>query len=232
MTDIDPADTLAALVVADPRRARLLERLRLDYCCGGDRTLAEACALRRLDPVTVATLMDVFADEATCGPEPHDVGRASIRELCDHIVRSHHQPLRRDLARIADRLATVVRVHGGQHPELADLRRVFEGMRHELVDHLELEEATLFPACRAAEGQPGAEIDLVLIAAHEVDHAQVGEALVALRELSGGYRMQAALCGTHRALLESLRALELDLHQHIHEENNILFPRVRALALR
>jgi regulator of cell morphogenesis and NO signaling len=232
MTGIDPRTTLAELVVADPRRARLLERLRLDYCCGGDRTLGDACVQRGLDPATVVTLMTVLADDlATDSPEPHDVARATIGQLCDHIVKAHHVPLRRRLPNVADQLATVVRAHGARHRELHDLRRVFEGMRYELEDHLALEEATLFPACRAVEADVGARVDLVLLAAHEADHVQVGEALVALRELSGGYLTKVARCGAHRALLQSLHALELDLHQHIHEENNILFPRVRALAV-
>lgn len=230
MTVVDPATSLAELLVAVPARARLFERLQLDYCCGGDRTLAQACAQRDLDAHTVAKLIAALDDVPTGDGEPHDVARASIADLCDHIVGAHHEPLRRELPQISDLLATVVRVHGVQRPELHDLRRLFDGMRRELEEHLTVEEATLFPLCRAVEAQGAAHVDEALLVAHERDHAEVGRTLVALRELSGGYASKRALCGTHRALLEALHALELDLHQHVHEENNILFPRARALA--
>jgi len=228
MTAIEPSSTLADLVVARPARARLFEQLQLDYCCGGARTLADACTQRGLDPQTVATLIAALDTEPGDRDDVHDVTRASIGELCDHIVSAHHDTLRRDLPLIADLIATVVRVHGIQRPELRDLQRVFAGMQSSLEAHLSLEEDTLFPACRATEAGEIRGVDEALLAEHEADHTEVGEALVALRELSGGYGAKRALCGTHRALLESLHELELDLHQHVHEENNILFPRVRA----
>lgn len=232
MTAIEPSTTLAELVVARPARARLFEQLRLDYCCGGARTLAEACAQRDLDPATVATLVAALDDEPGEHDDVHDVTRASVGELCDHIVSAHHERLRRDLPVIADLIATVVRVHGVQRPELRDLQRVFATMRTSLEAHMALEEEVLFPACHAAEARVRAGVDEALLAEHEADHDEVGESLVALRELCGGYGAKRALCGTHRVLLESLQELELDLHQHVHEENNILFPRVRAAAAR
>ncbi len=229
MTVIDPTARVADLVVAVPRRARLFEQLRIDYCCGGDRTLEEACLRRDLNPSTVATLIAAFDDRPGEDREAHDVGRASVGDLCDHIVSAHHQPLRGELVRIGELLSTVVRVHGTQRPALLDLQRLFDGLRRELEHHMATEEADLFPACRAAERE-GAAVDERLVREHEDEHDDVGETLVALRELSGGYETKLALCGTHRALLEALRELEIDLHQHVHEENNILFPRVRALV--
>ncbi len=86
----------------------------------------------------------------------------------------------------------------------------------------------MFPACRAVEAD-GTGVDEDVLAAHEREHMEAGDALTALRELAHDYDSAAALCGTHRRLLEALRGFELDLHQHIHEENNILFARVRAL---
>lgn len=232
MTLIEPTDTLADLVVAKPGRARLFEQLQLDYCCGGTRTLGEACAQRGLDTSTVATLIAAIDAEPDGAHETHDVTRASIGELCDHVVTAHHDRMRRELPLIADLTATVVRVHGVQHPELVDLQRVFTAMRTDLEAHMLLEEDTLFPACRATEAGTMRGVDDELLAEHEADHVEVGQALEALRELSGGYGAKRALCGTHRALLESLHDLEIDLHQHVHEENNILFPRVRAATVK
>jgi regulator of cell morphogenesis and NO signaling len=226
---MDPRDTtLGDLLVRQPGAAPLLESLGLDYCCGGHRTLEEACSRRGLDAGTVAVLLEgLRRTPARGGEEPHDVGQAPIADLCDHIVLRHHEPCRTALARAAELLATVVRVHGKGHGELADLQRLFSALRTELEDHMLLEEAKIFPACRELGERPGAlEPELMELLEH--DHEATGRGLVALRELSGGYAHEQALCGTHRALLDSLSAIELDLHQHIHEENNILFPRVRA----
>jgi regulator of cell morphogenesis and NO signaling len=227
---IDHDASLAELVVAQPQAAAVLERLRLDYCCGGATTLTDACARRGLDADTVAALLDALDDGS---PEAdrlaaHDVGRASISELCDHIVVAHHGPLRPALDRIDHLLATVVRVHGETQRSLYDVDRLFAALRADLEAHMHVEESRLFPACRtlAASGDADAFGD-GLLALLEDDHAATGDAMHAIRELTGDFDEGHARCSTHRQLLAELRAFELDLHQHIHEENNILFPRVR-----
>jgi regulator of cell morphogenesis and NO signaling len=224
----DDMSTLGDIVLEQPRAAALFERLGLDYCCGGRLTLHEACGHRGLHAVTVATLLRALADEpADHELDVHDVARASLSELCDHIVVGHHEPLRRELPRINNVLGTVVRVHASTHPELHDLQRLFVGVRSELEAHMRTEEEALFPSCRALDGDGTFDAGLLDLLEH--DHAATGDALCALRELAGGYDTEAALCGTHRSLLRALRAFELDMHQHVHEENNVLFPRVRAL---
>jgi regulator of cell morphogenesis and NO signaling len=148
-------------------------------------------------------------------------------------VSAHHARLRRELPRIEEQLATVVRVHGDGHPQLRDLERLFVALAGELREHLRTEEASLFPAARAlAAGERGDAGVLRLLDEHRAEHAAAGDALAALRELTNSYDSDTALCGTHRRLLEALEAFELDLHQHVHEENNLLFPRVLALASR
>jgi regulator of cell morphogenesis and NO signaling len=225
----DHAPSLGELVLQQPAAAALFERLGLDYCCGGDRTLEQACRQHGLDARTVGVLLDGLADEPHSAElEAHDVARATITELCEHIVTRHHDPLRRELPRISDLLATVVRVHGTTHRELHDLQRLFATVRDDLEDHLRVEEQTLFPACRALDDDPAAAFDRDLLGLLEDDHAATGDALCALRELAGGFRTDAALCSTHRSLLRALRAFEIDMHQHVHEENNVLFPRARA----
>jgi regulator of cell morphogenesis and NO signaling len=231
---IDPTTPVGDVVVSHPAAAGLFEELGVDYCCGGRRTLAEACERRGLDAATVAALLDARGRRTTAaGPETHDVSRASIAELCEHISVRHHGPLGAELTRIGKLVDTVVRVHGDGHPELGDLQRVFGSMRAELEAHVRVEEARLFPACRAAEDAAGdraaAGFDDELLALLEDEHDATGQALVAIRELCGGYDPALGLCGTHRRLLESLRGFEAELHQHVHEENNILFPRMREL---
>jgi regulator of cell morphogenesis and NO signaling len=231
MSTIDPTATLGALVAERPARAPLFERLRLDYCCGGSQTLVEACRRRGLDSDTVRTVLAALDDEANerQGFEDVDWRGASVEELCGHIVAVHHDGLREALPRIEALLSTVVRVHSRDHPQLGGLQQAFLGIRAQLEPHLESEEDALFPACLALEQQL-VPIDAALLDRHEQEHQQVGDALAALRDLSGDYDIERALCGTHRALLETLAAFELDLHQHIHEENNVLLPRVRELA--
>lgn len=228
-TTIDPSRTLGDLVAERPELAPALERLRLDFCCGGSRTLEEECRSRGLDPATVATVLSELDGMERAGTAaPHDLRGATIPELCDHIVEMHHERLRqRDLPEISELLETVVRVHGDDHPELHDLERRFTVLASKIRDHLGTEEESLFPAARAiaAGGTPDPELP-EMIEEHVEEHTETGEALVALRELAGDYDRERAYCNTHRRLLDQLEAFELDLHQHVHEENNLLFPRL------
>lgn len=230
-TTIDPEQTLGSLVEKRPALAPILERLRLDYCCGGSRTLSEACRSRGLDPVTVAVALERLEGLEQARFDPHDLRRATLPELCDHVVAMHHERLRRELPHVEKLLATVVRVHGTDHRELHDLERLYSALARDLLEHLDSEEGELFPAIRAlAAGEPSDPELTVLVAEHGVEHAQVGDGLAALRELAGGYAPERAYCNTHRRLLEALEDLEQDLHQHVHEENNLLFPRALAAA--
>ena len=232
MNEVFARATLGELVARRPGRARLFERLRFDYCCGGTKTLGEACRERGLDLITVCRL--ILAEDATPSPpvagERRDWRRAGLSALCEHIVEVHHTGLRRELPQIGELIASVMRVHGPVQPDLHELAATFAALWDELEPHLELEEQVLFPACRALEaGVARPSIDRALPGILEHDHREVGDALVRLRELAGDYDSAGAICRTHRRLFESLRALELDLHQHVHEENNILLPRLRSI---
>ena len=188
MNVTDPAATLGDLVLERPAAAALFERLGLDYCCGGRRSLDEACSRRGLDTRTVMVLLDTLRDEPAAHDLPvHDVSHCSIAELCEHIVARHHEPLRADLPRIDELLGTLAHVHGRRHPELGDLQRLFATLRGKLEIHMRREEHTLFPACRALEERRDASgFDAGVIALLEDDHETTGDALSALRELCGG----------------------------------------------
>jgi len=232
---IDPDKSLGELAAERPARAELFERLRFDYCCGGGQTLAHACQQRGLDPETVCRMLEALESLQPGGRlldtrhgEPDDWRSSSIAELCEHIVTAHHDRLRVELPRIDELLGTVVRVHGTRHHELADLLRLFRSLRQELESHIQTEEQVVFPACRAAE-RGRAQVPEEVLAAHEQEHQQTGDVLAALRELAHDYDPASALCATHRRLLDALERFERDLHQHIHEENNVLFVRARAM---
>ena len=219
---IDPSRTVAELVLEQPSRSRVFEELGVDYCCGGKRSLTDACEARGIALDHAVAALDAAANE----PSPErDWTQAPLPELCDHIVSSHHEHLREELPRLDTLLEKVVRAHGDERPELAELRDVFTALRNELEEHITTEEEELFPLVRT-----GGPYDAEQVAELEHEHESAGSALAKLRELSGGYDLDRALCNTHRATLDGLRELELDLHQHIHEENNVLFPRALAAA--
>jgi regulator of cell morphogenesis and NO signaling len=220
------------LVAEHPPWSRVFQEMGIDYCCGGRTTLAEACRQRNLDP---ATLLKQFqaadAWEAGEGPNPSAL---TLGALCDHVVDTHHAYLRRELPRVATLLRTTVAVHGTQHPELLEVKEIFGPFAAEMLLHLHKEEQVLFPLIRRLETAgrlPGFRCAGVQepIAVMEAEHDQAGEALQRMRALTGGYTPPADACHTYRALLNALRELEQDLHQHVHKENNILFPRACAM---
>lgn len=230
MTAIDAQRTVAELVTERPGRARVFERLGIEYCCRGKRPLAEACAEQQLDVATVTTMLAAMEEGAGTGEA--DWAQAPLAELCDHIVETHHSYLRDELPRLSALTGKVARAHGGKHPELKDVAATFEQMASELDLHMLKEEDVLFPVCKRLEqGEPiAAEALGPPIAVMEHEHAYVGAALERLHELTQGYEPPEDACNSYRALLDGLATLERDLHEHIHEENNILFPRAAALA--
>jgi regulator of cell morphogenesis and NO signaling len=226
MARIEPERTLAELVLEQPGRTRIFEELGLDYCCGGRRTLQETASGRGLDAETLAAVIEA-AERATPDEGERDWRQATIGELCDHIVDVHHAFLRRELPRIGELAATVAERHGDTMASLNELRDEFEQLRLDLIDHIEREEQGVFLICRELdEGREysGPADILTALERHEGAHENVGRALDRIRGLAGDFDPDGALCTKHRVLMESLRHLETDLHQHIHEENNILFP--------
>ena len=230
MSNFSTDNTIAEIVTGQPSAAALFDQLGIDFCCGGDIALSEAARARDLDAHTLlATLGALDAIQGdTAGA--HDVKDLSTDDLIEHIVRDHHGRLRKELPMITELLDTVVRVHADD-PTLAPLREHFVSLGDELTEHMRVEEDDLFPACRAIESAEGASIAPALIDELTHEHRAVGEGLVAMRELGGDYNQETAHCNTHRFLLKSLSEFDEDLRVHIHEENNVLFPRARtALA--
>jgi regulator of cell morphogenesis and NO signaling len=228
MTELTPQTTVAEIVTRMPQTAAIFERTGIDFCCGGDRALAEVAAERGLDTQTLITTLTALEAAGGSTGATHDVQAMSTAQLVEHIVMEHHARTRQMLPMVAELLDTVVRVHGDQDASLAPMREQFAALATELSQHMNVEEDDLFPLCVEAESGTAASIDPALIEQLAHEHTEVGEALARLRELGGGYDLEHAHCNTHRRLLQSLGELEADLHLHIHEENNVLFPRTRA----
>ncbi|MFM8935963.1 MAG: iron-sulfur cluster repair di-iron protein, partial [Vulcanococcus sp.] len=214
-----------------PALTRELERLGLDYCCGGRRSLAQACAERGLDPEAIAAeLSSVPVAEAP----PADWIGLSPAELVDHLEATHHQFLKRELPRLSELAAKVSRVHGASHPELVQAEAVLAEIRADLEPHLQKEEQVLFPMIRSlasASSRPSFHCGSIPnpITVMEQEHTAVGALLERLRQLTGGYQAPADTCASTRALMVGLAELEADTHLHVHKENNNLFPAVLAL---
>jgi regulator of cell morphogenesis and NO signaling len=224
---IDP--TLAAIVNEDPAAARILERHQLDYCCGGRRTLEQACTDRGIDPSTVRA--DLEASPATA---PAEWAGLPPAELVDHLEATHHQYLHDELPRLTALVRKVVDGHGDRHPELHQVETTYASLRADLEPHLMKEERVLFPMIRelaAARtiptfhcGSLANPIRMMLL-----EHDRAGELLASLHVTTDGYRPPADACASYHALYVDLEALEADTHLHVHKENNVLFPAVLAL---
>lgn len=232
MQTISIETTVGELVRAVPARARLFENLNIDYCCGGKIPLAEACRKKNLDPVTVLAMLPAFdqaGDSALANPD-----RMTLTELCDHVVAAHHDWLREELPRLDFMTRKVAAVHGEHEPRLHEIRRVFEAFQAEIVAHTSEEEAQVFPAIRQLEAggrhPAAAETLRTAFAKLESEHTAAGAALEQFSRLSDHYTPPEWACNTFRALFDTLARLERNMHQHVHKENNVLFPRALALG--
>jgi regulator of cell morphogenesis and NO signaling len=221
--------TIGELVAERPARARVFEGFKIDYCCGGNKALADACRAKGVDPHVVLKMIAI-ADDA--GPrEERDWTKATITELCDDVEATHHAYLKRELPRLEFMARKVAGRHGEHHPELLEIRDVFLHAKDELEQHMAKEEQVLFPTCRRLDrgevgfgcGGGGSVQNPIQVMIRE--HEDAGDALARLRELTDGFTPPVDACNTYRAYFEGLAAFEADMHRHVHKENSVLFPK-------
>ena len=223
----DPLDrTLGDLVAERPARARVFERLGIDYCCHGQRSLLDASTAAGVDPVAVVAELDAVADQTNA-----EVDRMEPRALIGHILDTHHRYLHEELPLLVALAGKVRDVHGERHPELTEVAALVTEIHDDLMPHLAKEEQVLFPAIREwVDGQRSFPFGTLSnpVRTLMTEHDRAGELLEQLRVATDGYHAPADGCASYQMLYGRLEHLELDTHRHVHLENNVLFPAVTA----
>ena len=225
---IDITTTLGDLVTADLRRARILEGFGLDYCCNGHRSLQEAAHLSDLDVAEVAAALDLPG----LAPAPTPTGEHTNSAYAHDIVDSHHAYMWEEMPRLQALVDKVLAAHGERHPELALVHSAYTQVVAALDPHMTQEERVVFPAISRLEKSQSARAGSSLaepIQQLRDEHEVVGSLFKRIRILTDDYVVPERACNSYRAMLTGMKEMELDLHEHIHKENNVLFPRVLQL---
>ena len=230
------AKTVREIALEQPTSIRVFERLGIDYCCGGRKPLAEACDERNLQIADVVAALESAAK--TAEPVGTDWTKASLLQLIGHIVATHHEYVKNELPRLTLLAERVVHRHGDTQAHLPLLKDVLAQLDEELIQHLGKEEHVLFPYIEKLEeahvsggGLPHGCFGKVSnpIAMMTSEHDAAGEMLARIAQLTDNFTTPPGACPTYHAFYTGLKEFEQDLHQHIHLENNILFPRAIEL---
>src|SRR5205085_166404 len=232
--------TVRELTLEMPQATRVFERLKIDYCCGGARPLSAACADAGLD---VETVLRQLAETQACMPQDaqNDLQSSSLTELLGHILTRHHVYTKTEMARLTTLSAKVLAAHGERHPELLQVNALWQRLCADLQPHMFKEEIVLFPYIEGLEqavqtggtcarppfGTVGNPVRIM-----RYEHDTAGALLRDLRAVTRDYCVPADACLSFKTLYEAFEAFEQDLHQHIHLENNLLFPRALAIEER
>ena len=230
--------TVRELALENPAATRVFEKLGIDYCCGGNKPLEEACRAANLNTDQVLDSLEMAEQSAHAAQKDRNWQVEPLADLIAHIKNTHHKYTRAEIARLGPLFDKVCSVHGKNHVELLQIRGIFQGLAQELTTHMMKEDMVLFPYMvrmeeATIEKEPivpapfGTVQNPVSMMEHEHDSA--GNALRAMRETSNGYAFPADACVSYQTLYKALAEFEADLHQHIHLENNILFPRAVAM---
>jgi regulator of cell morphogenesis and NO signaling len=229
-------ETLGQIAARDLRKASIFKKYGLDFCCGGKKTVKQACLEKGIDVVKVEEELREADRIPSSRPLPYNDWELDF--LSDYIVNTHHAYVQKNLPDIRAYAEKVARVHGGRHPELLDLRQMVEQVYHEMSSHMAKEENILFPYIKklvAAKKNNqlvgGVHFGTVQnpINMMEIEHESVGNELARLRLLTDNYALPPDACASYSLLYRLLNEFEEDLHLHVHLENNILFPKAIQL---
>lgn len=233
--------TVRDVVLELPQATRVFEKLKIDYCCGGDKPLGEACANAGVKVENLERMLAEAGSDDVKGNGSLDFRTATLTELIGHILDKHHVYTKEEMVRLEALIQKVIDAHGENHPELLRLGSLFQQLCADLRPHMFKEEQILFPYIIEMEtsalnqgSAPFAPFGTVNnpVRMMMMEHETVGELLCQLRALSSNYLVPPDACISYQTLYRALEAFEQDLHQHIHLENNILFPRAVEMEAR
>jgi regulator of cell morphogenesis and NO signaling len=225
-------ETVREIALNQPSAIRVFEQFGIDYCCGGRKPLGEACTEQQIEIDSVLAALQSAAATSETGTK--DWAKASLKSLSEHITSRHHAYVKKELPGLDTLAQKVVTRHGATHVELATIQSALGKLDHELTQHLAKEEQVLFPyiaqledALAEGHARPQSCFGTVAdpIAMMTQEHDAAGGLLAEIRQLSNNFATPEDACPTYHAFYDGLKEFEQDLHQHIHLENNILFPR-------
>lgn len=229
-------ETLGQIVARDLRKAQVFKKHGIDFCCGGRKTVKQACTEKGLDITKIEQELQQADQLPASRPLPY--GDWSIDFLADYITNTHHSYVRKNLPDIRAYASKVKRVHGNRHPELLKVHQLVEEIFTELSTHLVKEETILFPYIKqlvaannftSALQPPHFGTVLNPIQVMEDEHELVGKNLAEIRELTHDYQLPEDACASYSLLYRMLAEFEEDIHLHVHLENNILFPKAQEM---
>jgi regulator of cell morphogenesis and NO signaling len=234
--DVDhlPECTIAEIALDFPHAIKVLNRYDLDYCCHGSISFADACHQNHLNPRKVwSEILNELPIPS--GIQGQHFNTWDIPLIIDFIIQNHHEYIRISVPQMQELINKITSNHSVQYPELVEIRNYFNILAEELLDHLPKEEEILFPAIRrlatsrfVAENSPLLANIQGPVTVMESEHSHAGEILKMLRSLTNHYHAPAGTCPTFQSVFRLLEEFDDDLVQHIHLENNILFPKVKV----
>lgn len=230
--DITAKSNVGEVVRFNFRTASVFQANNIDYCCGGNKSIAEACKESGTDSGKLIAELRSTAESSD--PDTEYINSLSLSELSDYIIRRHHSYVRNKIPFLKGGLDRICEVHGSAHPELFRIRELFNESAGDLTAHLQKEEIVLFPYIQQMEAsirtgsQPGKPrfgsvanpVEMMM-----ADHETEGQRFDTIASISNKYALPGDACNTYRATINGLKDFEADLHRHIHLENNILFPK-------
>jgi regulator of cell morphogenesis and NO signaling len=225
------APTVGEIVANDFRAASIFKEAGIDFCCGGNKSIAEACKEKNADESRLIQQLEALSQTPVAGAM--NFKEMELGFLSDYIVNTHHKFVLKNLPELVFYTKKIAEVHGGHHPELIEVESLFTRINEELIQHLKNEEEVLFPAIKEAEKNASAEVKSTIVSEimrMQDEHEFAGGAMDKINVLTQNYLIPSDACNTYRVSLKLLEQFEDDLHIHVHLENNILYPKALKLA--
>lgn len=233
--DLENGETVGEIAAKDIRKAEVFKKYGIDFCCGGKKSLKQACEEKGLDVEIVEAALE---NPVQTSSSANDYNRWEPDFLADYIYNQHHLYYYNELPVLKGLIIKVTQHHGSNHPELKHMYALFEQLVQELDTHFMREEKVVFPFIKALiqakrtgifealNSQPSLTDPIRIM---EADHEAAGDILAEMQKLSKNYMPPADACSSYQFLYKKLKDLDEDLHQHIHLENNVLFPKALKL---